>query len=259
MAMNAGPPNDAPSPAAARPEDDPSSESLAAYQRGRHAFMGLDLHVAPGVLVPRAETELLGRAALRSLEAARAERPADPVRVIDVCCGSGNLACALAAALPSALVWATDLTGPCVELTRQNVREHNLEGRVRVLQGDLFAPLAGEGLEGRVDAVVCNPPYIPTRMLADRSDLRHEPREAFDGGPFGLSVLLRVLQEAPRFLRSGGRLFLELGPREERHALQMLERVRLYDDVELVRTATGVVHAVHARALHAPSPSAPLG
>lgn len=225
-------------------ESGPGCEVPAAYGRGRASFMGLDLFVTPGVLVPRPETELLARAAIDFLNTA-----GESVRVVDVCCGSGNLACAVAAAVPAAEVWATDLTDPCVELTRRNVRELGLGDRVRVFQGDLFAPLAGEGLDGRVDAVLCNPPYIPTKLLADRTDLRHEPREAFDGGPFGLSVLMRVLQEAPRLLRPGGRLFVEVGPREERHAVQLVERSRAYSDLVLLRTADGTVHAVHARRL----------
>ncbi|QDU24193.1 N5-glutamine methyltransferase family protein [Urbifossiella limnaea] len=225
-------------------------EVSAAYGRGRATFMGLDLLVAPGVLVPRPETELLARAAIDFLNTVLAGRPAgEAVRVVDVCCGSGNLACAIAAAVPAADVWATDLTDPCVDLTRRNVRELGLGGRVRVFQGDLYAPLVGEWLDGRVDAVLCNPPYIPTKLLDDRADLRHEPREAFDGGPFGLSVVMRALQEAPRLLRPGGRLFVEVGPREERHAVQLVERSRAYTDLVLLCTAGGTVHALHARRL----------
>lgn len=219
-------------------------EVPAAYGRGRASFMGLDLLVAPGVLVPRPETELLARAAITFLNTIPA---GESVRVVDVCCGSGNLACAVAAAVPAADVWATDLTDPCVDLTRRNVRELGLGDRVRVFQGDLYAPLAGEGLDGQADAVTCNPPYIPTKLLDDRADLRAEPREAFDGGPFGLSILIRVLQEAPRLLRPGGRLFVEVGPREERHAVQLVERSRAYTDLVLLRTADGTIHAVHAR------------
>ncbi len=226
------------------PDDQTPDEVRTAYQSGRTTFLGVPLRVAPGVLVPRRETELLGRAVQ---EYAAALPHGEPVRIIDLCCGSGNLACALAATIPSALAWACDLTDPCVELTRQNVRELGLEDRVRVLQGDLFAPLAGMGLEGVTDVLVCNPPYIPTAMLAARDDLRSEPREAFDGGPYGLSVLMRVLREAPRYLRPGGGLFLEVGPREESQARDMLQRARHYDDIVVIRDQAGTVRCVHGR------------
>ncbi len=223
----------------------PDGEMPEAYRTGRGRFMGIDLHLQPGVLVPRAETELLGWAAVRFLE--NSGGTARSVRVIDVCCGSGNLACGIAQALPNAQVWAIDLTDPCVEVTRRNVAEQGLDDRVRVLQGDLFGPLVGQGLERNMDAVVCNPPYIPTRTLAGRTDLRHEPREAFDGGPFGLSILMRVLKEAHGFLVPGGGLFVEVGPREESHARQLVERVGLYENIEVNRDSDGVVRFVHGR------------
>jgi release factor glutamine methyltransferase len=238
-------PNDPPE--GAIPDDMPE-EVAAAYRAGRTTFMGVTLRVAPGVLVPRPETELLGRAVLDYIGTVRSNRPAqEPVRIIDLCCGSGNLACGLAAAVPSAQAWAADLTDQCVELTRRNVQELGLQDRVRVFQGDLFAPLASEGLEGVTDVIVCNPPYIPTAMLATRDDLRHEPREAFDGGPYGLSVLMRVLREAPRYLRPGGGLFLEVGPREESQARDLLQRARNYENVEVIRDASGTVRCVHGR------------
>jgi release factor glutamine methyltransferase len=233
-------------PPAAR--EDMPPEVAAAYRAGRTTFMGVSLRVAPGVLVPRAETELLGKAVLDYVASTRSARPAgEPVRIIDLCCGSGNLACALASAIPDARAWAADLTDQCVELTRQNVRELNLQDRVKVFQGDLFAPLAGEALEGVTDVLVCNPPYIPTAMLATRHDLRHEPREAFDGGPYGLSVLMRVLREAPRYLRPGGGLFLEVGPREESQAHDLFQRAKSYDQIVVVRDRAGEVRCVHGR------------
>jgi release factor glutamine methyltransferase len=223
-------------------------EALVAYRRGHVMFMAVRVQVSLGVLVPRSHTELWGQAVLRFLAAEQVgRRPDEPVRLIDMCCGSGNLACALAVAIPPAVVWASDLTDQCVALTRQNVEALGLRDRVRVFQGDLFAPLAGESLEGLADAVVCNPPYIPNHLLAARDDLRHEPREAFAGGPYGVSLITRVLREAPAFLRPGGRLFLEVGPRDDRHALGLFARFGCYDDVAVIRDHDGVVIAVHGR------------
>jgi release factor glutamine methyltransferase len=230
----------------------PSAEKAyplpAAYQCGRETFLGVELLVAPGVLVPRTETELLGRTSLRRLEAALAGRPpGEPVRLIDMCCGSGNLACAIAAAVPSALVWASDLTEPCAELARRNARHLRLQDRIRVFQGDLFAPLAAEGLEGAADVIVCNPPYISTARLAGRADLQHEPREAFDGGPYGVAVHMRVAREAPHFLRPGGWLLFEVGHGQDRQVKAVLERAGAYEDVELVCDEAADVRVLGAR------------
>jgi release factor glutamine methyltransferase len=210
-------------------------------------FLGTEVWVGSGVLVPRPETELIGRAALAFLDEIRATRPDDQIRVIDMCCGSGNLACALAASVADARFWATDLTDACVERSRENVVRLGFDDRIYVVQGDLFAGLEGMGLEGTIDAVVCNPPYIPTAQWEERDDLRDEPREAFDGGPYGLSILMKVIRQAPKFLRPGGGLFLEVGPREERYASNLFSRAPAYDRVEMIRTEAGVVHAISAR------------
>ena len=207
------------------------------YEKGRVAFMGLELHVAPGALVPREETELLGRTALEVIGGFQVRVP----RVIDMCCGSGNLACGIAHSIPRAEIWASDLTDSCVEVTRRNVRHLALSSRVRVCQGDLFAGLHGLGLEGTIDAIVCNPPYISEQRLAnDRAHLlEHEPRAAFDGGPYGLNLHQRVLEEAPEFLRPGGALLLEIGLGQDRQVRTLFERASAYEDIRLVSDAEG--------------------
>lgn len=213
-------------------------------EAGTTRFMGHELELAAGVLVPREETELLGRTALTSLEAL-----GDGAQFVDMCCGAGNLACSLAAGVPRARGWACDLTGLCVELARRNVAALGLTSRVQVLQGDLFAPLVGLGLEGQIDLVVCNPPYISTGKLLGESAhlLEHEPREAFDGGPFGLSIHQRVIKQALPFLRPGGLLLFEFGLRQERQLQLLFERSRAYSDLEFFSDATGAPRVVRAR------------
>ena len=176
-------------------------------------FMGLDLEAAPGVFVVREETEILGKAAVAAL----ADRSGE-LRVLDMGCGSGNLSCAIATLVPGARVWASDLLEACAALTRRNVARHRLEARITVSQGDLFAPLAGLELEGTVDAVVMNPPYIATvRLEKDRAELlQGEPREAFDGGPYGISMVQRLIKESAPFLKPGGALLFEFGVGQER-------------------------------------------
>jgi release factor glutamine methyltransferase len=198
--------------------------------------MGVELLVAPGVLVPRLETELLGRTAVEIIRGFQA-----PARVIDMCCGCGNLVCSIARCVPTAQLWASDLTDECVEVARRNVRQLDLSGRVQVRQGDLFAGLRGLGLEGTADAVVCNPPYISRKRLGSYGAqlLDHEPREAFDGGPYGLSVHQRVLKDAPAFLRPGGVLLFEVGLGQARQVKSLFERTGTYDGIRLVVDAAG--------------------
>ena len=216
-----------------------------AYAKGSVPFMGIELGVAPGALVPRSETELLGRTALESLAAMRAAAP----RVVDMCCGAGNLACGIAHHVSGARIWASDLTAECVELARSNVKRLGLGARVEVRQGDLFAALSGSALEGTVDAVVCNPPYISrNRLEGDRAHLlEREPRAAFDGGPYGLSVQQRVVNEAREFLRPGGVLLFEIGLGQERQMRQLFLRAGVYEEICMIADEAGNPRVVSAR------------
>lgn len=201
-----------------------------------HRFMTVELELAPGVLVPRAETELLGRAALEKL----AEGPAGPV-VVDMCCGSGNLALAIAAAT-DARVHASDLTDETVALARRNTARLGLEKRVQIAQGDMFSGLAGLDLEGQVDLVVCNPPYISSAKLETDSAhlLEDEPREAFDAGPYGIALHQRLIADAPQFLKPGGWLAFEFGAGQDRQVKLLLTRARAYEQPDFLTDADGI-------------------
>lgn len=216
-----------------------------AYVIGHEIFMGVELIVAEGALAPREETELLGNTALAEIRSLGSAAP----RVIDMCCGSGNLACAIAHHLPGVYVWASDLTDGCISVTRRNVEHVGVSGRVVVAQGDLFGGLAEFGLEGTIDAVVCNPPYISQGKLAtDRAELlEYEPREAFDGGPYGLSIQQRVVKEALPFLRPGGILLFEIGLGQERQVKMLFDRANAYEDISLVANVAGEVRVVSGR------------
>jgi release factor glutamine methyltransferase len=203
----------------------------------RQTFLGLELLTGGDVLVPRGETELLAREVLAILAAPGAGAP----WVIDMGCGSGNLACAVAKAVPGARLWASDLTAACAAQTRDNVRLHGLEDRVQVSQGDLFAPLQGQSLEGLINLVMMNPPYIPSTSL-DRTHaalLEHEPREAFDGGPYGISILTRLLKEARPFLKPGGHLVFEFGLGQDRMIQALAARNAAYGKPRYALDAEG--------------------
>jgi release factor glutamine methyltransferase len=204
---------------------------------GRQRFLGVELLTGSDVLAAREETELLGREVLAALQGLGA---AD-LRMIDMGCGSGNLGCSLAVLLPHLRVWASDLTESCAALTRDNVGLHGLQDRVQVSQGDLFEPLKGRGLEGTMDVVAMNPPYIPSTSLEKTHAelLKHEPREAFDGGPYGISIVTRLLQEAPAFLKPGGRVMFEFGLGQARIIQALVAKNGAYTDCRFALNAAG--------------------
>jgi release factor glutamine methyltransferase len=200
-----------------------------------HRFMSVEIALEAGVLTPRLETELLGYTALELLSYL-----SNPV-IIDMCCGSGNLALAIAAVRPDARIYASDLTEETVTTTRHNVERLDLVEQVTVVQGDMFSGLAGFDLRGRVDLVVCNPPYISTGRLETDSAhlLETEPREAFDAGPYGIAIHQRLVADAVPFLRPGGWLAFEFGAGQDRQAKALLARTRAYEDAQLFNNAEG--------------------
>lgn len=217
-----------------------ADDASAGGSSGIVTFCGLAIETGPDALIPRAETELLAQTAIA--------RGGDVF--IDVCCGTGNLACAIATALPRARGWALDLTDGCVALARRNVARLGLADRVDVRQGDLFAPLvdgAHGPAPGSVDLIVCNPPYISTAKLATRDDLVGEPREAFDGGPYGVTIHQRVAREAKPLLKPGGWLVFEFGLGQERQLQLVLQRAGGYDQITMIANAEGAPRVVAAR------------
>jgi release factor glutamine methyltransferase len=176
------------------------------YLLGGTDFCGLALSVGPGVFIPRPETEELADRAL-------ALGPTPAATVLDLCTGSGALACALAVRRPDWRVWAVERARGAAAWARENVRRLGLDGRVRVLEGDLWAPLAGHVRPGAVDLVVANPPYLAAPLLpALPAEVREwEPRDALDGGADGLDVIRRLLREGPAWLRPGGAMLVEIG------------------------------------------------
>ena len=171
-------------------------------------FCGLRIAVEPGVFAPRRRTEFL---AGQAIALACRDRASLPPVVVDLCCGSGAVAAAVAAALPGASVHAVDIDPAAVRCARRN----HTAAEGQVYQGDLYQPLP-PALQGRVDVLIANAPYVPTAEvgLLPAEARRHEPRTALDGGVDGLAVLRRVAAAAPRWLAPGGHLLVETSARQ---------------------------------------------
>lgn len=219
-----------------------------AYVVGRQQFMGLELIAGPAALIPRRETEILGRAALALAE--RMARERGEVRVLDICTGSGNLAIALACREPRARVWGADLSAEAIDLAERNARFQGGSDRIDFRAGDLLQPFDTPEFRGNVDLIVCNPPYISSGKVDTLPDeiARHEPRLAFDGGPLGIRILNRLIHEAPHFLRPGGFLVFEVGMGQARGVRRRIEQGRAYAQIIDAVDGSGNVRAIAAQA-----------
>ncbi len=171
---------------------------------GSAAFRHLELAVGPGVFVPRPETELL---AGWGVDQARAGSPL----VVDLCSGSGAIALAVAQETPAARVVAVERSPAALAWLRRNAADRAAAGDrpVEVLAADVTDPGLLGDLEGRVDVLLCNPPYVPRAVEVPPEVAAHDPDEAVFGGADGLDVIRPVLARAARLLRPGGVLGVE--------------------------------------------------
>jgi release factor glutamine methyltransferase len=209
-----------------------------AYLRGEREFYGLKFRVDKRVLVPRPDTETLVDAAL-----ARSTHVSMSMRQLDLCTGSGCVAIAMARQRPTAQVYASDISADALAVARENALRLGAYN-VAFVEADLFAAFAGK----RFDVITANPPYIPTAELATlMPDVReHEPRLALDGGEDGLSLVRRIVEEAPSYLEEGGLLAMEIGAGEAPATVALFEArgftdVRAHRDIARIeRVISGV-------------------
>lgn len=230
-----------------------------AHLTERQRFMGLEMLAGPGALIPRVETELLARTAVQLAQRLVADRT-DPLHVVDVCTGSGNVALALAVHEPRTQVHASDLSPEAVELAERNAQmlaqaHPGLLQRVQFSVGDLLCPFETEAHLGRVDLLTCNPPYISSSRMTTMPQeiVGHEPSLAFDGGPLGVRILQRLIRQAPQFLRPGGWLAFEVGLGQGPAVARRLKDTRRYDQIDMVTDEAGDVRVLLARAAPLPT------
>jgi len=187
------------------------------YVIGEVNFMGLRIKTDPRALVPRPETELLVETVLCDDIISR--RP--DARIADVGTGSGCIALALAAQLPKATIIATDIDTAALDLARENAVALGLSARIEFMAADLLDGLPA----GSLDAVVSNPPYVPSAdYLRLPGRIRfHEPRRALEAGKDGLDIIRRLIPRAAQALSPGGVLFLEIGSDQSTHLKALLQ------------------------------------
>ena len=203
-----------------------------AYLLGEWEFYGLTLEISPGVLIPRADTETLTDAALEALKARSAN--GSPLRLLDLCCGSGCVGLATLAEMDSLTVSMADIDEEALRITKRNVRRHRRDARCTVMRADVRNPAPPAW--GRFDVITCNPPYIPTGELAglDPSVRDYEPHLALDGGPDGLDFMRAVAEHWRSALAPDGVLLLEVGAGQAQRAGGVL----LYNGFRNIRTYT---------------------
>lgn len=218
-----------------------------AYITGRQNFMDVELLSDSRALIPRKETEILGNKALNLLQQCVDENGS--AKLIDVGCGAGNLAVALACKIINVKIFASDISEDAINLTKENITLHNLSERIIVKQGDMLDPFIQDRQMIEADLIICNPPYIPTFKLnsMDKEISENEPEFAFNGGLTGMKLIQRLINDAPKCLRKGGWVIFEVGLGQGPHCIHLCEKSGLYEKVDSVTDDTQNIRVVLAR------------
>lgn len=194
------------------------------YIFGKAYFMNIWFHVAPGVLIPRPETELLVEKVCR-------EAPQE-AEICDLGCGCGAIALAIAYERRDVKVTAVDVSRPALKIAEENRREWTLEN-VRILRSDLFSALAG----CRFDYITANLPYISPaeyqQLSAEVKD--YEPELALQAEDDGLAIIRRAVAAAPEFIKPEGRIIFEIGATQGDAVKGFMSSTGSYDDINIIQ------------------------
>ncbi|MEE3362835.1 MAG: peptide chain release factor N(5)-glutamine methyltransferase [Anaerovoracaceae bacterium] len=206
------------------------------YITGEQGFLDFTLHAAPGVLIPRLDTEPV------ALEAAEMLKEMKKPSALDLCCGSGAIAVA-ASKLGGAEVTACDISEEAVKLTRENAQLCG--ANVSVIRGDMFAPVKRK----KFDMIISNPPYIRSGdidgLMPEVRD--YEPRDALDGGEDGLDFYRLILEQAPAHIKDDGWLILEIGDDQAADVCALIEETCKFDPPEVKQDLAGHDRIVKAQ------------
>ncbi|QEK13241.1 peptide chain release factor N(5)-glutamine methyltransferase [Crassaminicella thermophila] len=211
------------------------------YIINKQEFMGLDFYVEEGVLIPRPDTEILVETVIEWAKNIKNDR----INVVDIGTGSGAITVSIAKYIPNSFVYGVDISKKALKIAKKNAAS-NHASNISFLEGDLFEPLRKEKLEGRIDILVSNPPYIPKNEI-EKLQIevsKYEPKLALDGGIDGLDYYRRIIDEASCFLRNDGLIALEVGHDQAEAVKNMMERKRCYKNIKKIKDLAGIERVV---------------
>jgi release factor glutamine methyltransferase len=213
------------------------------YIIGHQEFWSLDLEVSPSVLIPRPETEILVERALTLLKEKGSTTPV----ILDVGTGSGAIAIALAHELPMLRIIAADVSSAALAVARRNATHHRVAERIHLVAMDLFSALSDN--QTHFDLIVSNPPYIANTELTELAPeiVDREPHTALLGGPQGLTIIRRILEDAWCFLKPGAPLLVEIGQGQAPALAEELAINPHYHGAQFIDDHAGIARILQVR------------
>lgn len=218
-----------------------------AHLTERQHFLGLDYILNKGHYIPRKETELLAQTAIELINKDYINQ--EKVNVIDLCSGIGTIALAIAYYCKNTLVFGSDIYPPAVVASEINARNFGLENLATFYHADMYDPFEFHELKGQTDIIVSAPPYISSVKVKQMASeiANHEPSEAFDAGPFGLSIFNKLISIAPEYLNNGGYLIFECGLGQGNFLAKRLRSNKNYGEVSEIHDEHGNIRVLKAK------------
>lgn len=203
------------------------------YITGKQEFWSLDFTVDSNVLIPRPETEILVEQAML-FYSEYCTKDGSPL-ILDLGTGSGAIAVSIASEQLNLRVLASDISPGALEIARKNAVRHGVHERIQFVQGDLFTPFSQRATV--FDMIISNPPYVTSQEyhLLSPEVRDYEPRTALDGHEDGMFYINRIIKYAHTFLRSGGRLIMEMDPRQMKTAIDNVKSEPAYECSKTVK------------------------
>lgn len=232
------------------------------YILGKQEFWGLDFRVTSDVLIPRPETEHLVEEAIKEIRRQDSGYRGQgvetknsiygtryPKLILDLCTGSGCVAVSIASEIPGINCLAIDISDAALQVARENASVHGVLDRIEFIEGDLFKPLEGKGLNKRIDVMVSNPPYIGRDAIPTlQTEIRDfEPEVALCGGMDGLDFYRRIIFGAPDYISEGGFLIMEIGYGQSGAVRTIFENSGYPWVVDIKKDYAGIDRVVKAR------------
>lgn len=209
-----------------------------AYLTGNKEFMGLSFYVCPAVLIPRSDTEILVETILARIN------QEEQVKIVDVGSGSGAIIISLLKNRLHALGIAVDISKEALDVVQKNAFQHDVAERLRLVHGDLLEPVCSE----KVDIIVSNPPYIPTKDIKGlQQEVQNEPVIALDGGTDGLNYYRKLIEQSQAVLMIGGILAFEVGIGQADQVAKLIRETSVYTDIEVIKDYSGIERVVIGR------------
>ena len=210
------------------------------YIIGHQEFMGLDFKVKEGVLVPRPDTEILVEGIIDKVNSGYFKNR-DNVRILDIGTGSGAITLSLAYYIKNAMVYSIDISEDALKIAKENCENLDLTQRVTFLKGDLFKPLDAIKDFDKLDIIVSNPPYIPSKDIdhLQREVSQYEPRLALDGGVDGLDFYREIIDNSHKYLKSEGLLAFEIGYDQGKDLKKLLVDNKHFKNIEIKKDLSG--------------------